>query len=72
MADIRKRPGRNGTPYRVRIRVESHPVAAVERATLEWVAWFNKHRLMAPIGSFPAADAEAADYRNLDEQAVSV
>ena len=23
---------------------------AVERATLEWVAWFNHHRLMEPLG----------------------
>jgi len=24
--------------------------AAVELATLEWVAWFNHHRLLEPIG----------------------
>ena len=32
---------------------------AVELATLEWVAWFNNHRLLAPIGYIPPAEAEA-------------
>lgn len=36
---------------------------AVELATLEWVAWFNHHRLLEPIGSIPPAEAEANDYR---------
>ena len=31
----------------------------VELATLEWVAWFNHHRLLEPIGSIPPAEAEA-------------
>ena len=26
---------------------------AVELATLEWVAWFNHHRLMEPLGYIP-------------------
>jgi putative transposase len=28
--------------------------AAVELATLEWVSWFNHHRLLEPIGYIPA------------------
>jgi len=32
---------------------------AVELATLEWVSWFNHHRLLAPLGYIPQAEAEA-------------
>ncbi|SIT38210.1 hypothetical protein BN2475_140066 [Paraburkholderia ribeironis] len=32
---------------------------SVELATLEWVAWFNHHRLMEPLGYIPPAEAEA-------------
>jgi transposase InsO family protein len=32
---------------------------SVEVATLEWVAWFNHHRLMGPLGYIPPAEAEA-------------
>jgi len=44
---------------------------AVELATLEWVAWFNHHRLLEPIGYIPPAEAEANYYRQLAEQAES-
>ena len=43
---------------------------AVELATLEWVSWFNNHRLLEPIGYVPPAEAEANYYRQLAEQAV--
>lgn len=46
-------------------------VEAVELATLEWVSWFNHHRLLEPIGYIPPAEAEANYYRNLSEQAVT-
>jgi len=36
---------------------------AVEMATLDWVHWFNHHRLLGPIGNIPPAEAEAAYYR---------
>jgi len=36
---------------------------AVEMATLDWVYWFNHHRLLGPIGNIPPAEAEAAYYR---------
>lgn len=37
---------------------------AVEIATLEWVSWFNHHRLLEPIGYIPPAEFEAMYYRN--------
>ena len=40
---------------------------AVELATLEWVAWFNHHRLLEPIGDIPPAEAEAVYYRQRTE-----
>lgn len=43
---------------------------AVELATLEWVSWFNHHRLLAPIGYIPPAEAEANYYRQLACQAM--
>lgn len=42
----------------------------VEFATLEWVSWFNNHRLLEPIGYIPPAEAEANYYRQLANQAV--
>ena len=45
---------------------------AVELATLEWVAWFNNHRLLAPIGYIPPAEAEANYYRNLASQTAAM
>lgn len=41
---------------------------AVELATLEWVSWFNHHRLLEPIGYIPPAEAEANYYRQLAEK----
>lgn len=41
---------------------------SVELATLEWVAWFNHHRLMEPLGYIPPAEAEANYYRQLSQQ----
>ena len=38
---------------------------SVEVATLEWVAWYNHHRLMEPLGYIPPAEAEANYYRQL-------
>ena len=38
---------------------------SVELATLEWVSWFNYHRLLGPIGYIPPAEA---DYRQLASQ----
>lgn len=37
---------------------------AVELATLEWVSWFNHHRLLEPIGYIPPAEAEANFWRD--------
>ncbi len=42
--------------------------ASVELATLEWVSWFNHHRLLAPIGYIPPAEAEENYYRQLTKK----
>lgn len=43
---------------------------AVELATLEWVSWFNHHRLLEPIGHIPPAEAEANYHRQHTGQAI--
>ncbi|WP_435531642.1 IS3 family transposase [Ramlibacter cellulosilyticus] len=45
---------------------------SVELATLEWVAWFNHHRLLEPIGNIPPAEAEANYYRQFAESDMPV
>jgi transposase InsO family protein len=40
---------------------------ALELATLEWVAWFNHHRLLEPIDYIPPAEAEANYWRQHTE-----
>ena len=48
-------------------RQRSWPNAsAVEMATLNWVEWFNNHRLFGPIGYIPPAEAEANYYATLE------
>ena len=44
---------------------------AVELATLEWVSWFNHHRLLGPIGHIPPAEAEANYWREQERQAIN-
>ena len=46
--------------------------AAVELATLEWVAWFNTQRLLEPIGHIPPAEAEANYYAIAEKHAVAM
>ncbi len=40
---------------------------SVEMATLEWVHWFNHHRLLESIGYIPPAEAEANYWQLLAE-----
>jgi len=40
---------------------------AVEFATLEWVHWFNHHRLLEPIGNIPPAELEASYYHSTSQ-----
>lgn len=40
---------------------------SVELATMEWVYWFNHHRLLEPLGYIPPAEYEANYYRQLSE-----
>jgi len=44
---------------------------AVELATLEWVSWFNHHRLLEPIGYIPPAEAEANYWRQRQGQVIT-
>jgi hypothetical protein len=37
----------------------------VEFATLEWIWWFNNHRLLGPIGHVPPAEFEEQYYRSV-------
>ncbi len=46
-------------------RAPSKTRESVELATLEWVAWYNHHRLMEPLGYIPPAEAEANYYSQL-------
>ena len=43
-------------------------VEDVEFATLEWVWWFNHHRLLEPIGYVPPVEYEEAYYRQQETQ----
>jgi len=45
---------------------------AVELATLEWVSWFNNHRLLEPLGYIPPAEAEANYWRQQERQTTPV
>ena len=36
----------------------------VEYATLDWVSWYNEHRLLEPIGYIPPVEFEQVYYRN--------
>ncbi len=41
----------------------------IELATLEWVWWFNNHRLLETLGNIPPAEYEEAHYHELQAQA---
>jgi putative transposase len=45
---------------------------AVELATLEWVSWFNHHRLMGPLGNVPPVEFEANYHRQRAGQTATV
>lgn len=44
-------------------------IESLELATLEWVTWFNHHRLFEPIGYIPPAEAEQQYYLQQSVQA---
>ena len=44
---------------------------AVELATLEWVSWFNHHRLLESIGYIPPAEAEEHYWRQRSQAPVA-
>jgi transposase InsO family protein len=53
----------------IRRRGPWRSVEEVELATLEWVWWFNYHRLLEPIGYVPPVEHEEAYYRRQENQA---
>jgi transposase InsO family protein len=55
----------------IRRRGPWRSVEAVEFATLEWVHWFNHHRLFEPIGNIPPAEAEARYYASMTERVMA-
>lgn len=44
---------------------------SVELATLQWVHWFNRIRVLKPIGGIPPAEAEANYWRQLAGEAAT-
>ena len=42
------------------------PFEAVDFSTLEWVDWFNRRRLLEPIGNIPPAEAEQNYHAPMD------
>ena len=44
---------------------------AVELATLEWVDWFNKRRILGSVGNVPPIEAEHSYYEKAKENAAS-
>lgn len=55
----------------IRRRGPWRSLEAVEFATLEWVHWFNNHRLLEPIGNVPPAEAEARYYAEAEAPALA-
>ncbi len=46
--------------------------ASVELATLNWVSWYNRQRLLGPIGDIPPAEAEQRYHERLEAQAAEL
>ena len=44
---------------------------AIEFATLEWVDWFNRRRLLGPIENIPPTEAEQSYYAAMDNLAMA-
>ena len=55
--------------YKAELIHRRGPMESVELATLEWVSWFNRQRLMETLGYIPPAEVEANYYRQLNSQA---
>ncbi len=48
-----------------------HGLQAVEMAALDWVDWFNRRRLLGPIGNIPPVEAEARYYAHTEPTAMA-
>jgi len=63
--------GVSGTGARPPAVPHQNTKQAVELATLQWVHWFNHHRLLEPMGNLPPAEAEDAYHSQFAESAIS-
>jgi putative transposase len=69
--------GPDGKTYTAAYTMEKQPngfwrsFEAVEFATLEWVDWFNRRRLLEPIGNIPPAEAGQNHYAVMDKVAMA-
>jgi len=50
--------------------VRAGETVAVELATVEWVFWFDHHRLLKPLGYTPPTEIEVNYYMQLSSQAI--
>lgn len=57
-----RRPAKGGGLSKTEVNRHRGPrriLEGVEFATLEWVEWFNRCRLLEPIGNIPPTDGQA-------------
>ncbi len=59
------------TAEQIQRRARWKTCEAVKRATLEWVSWFNHHRLLGSIRHIPPAEAELNYCQQLERSAVT-
>ena len=55
----------------IRLRGPWRALEDVEFAVLEWVWWFNHHRLLEPLGYLPPAEYEKAFYSRRKDQVLN-
>jgi hypothetical protein len=55
----------------IHLRAPWNTKESVELASLEWMSWFNRHRLLEPISYIPPAEAEATYCRHLANRAAT-
>lgn len=56
--------GQRWDPDLIRRRGPWRTAEHVEAATLDWIDWFNRHRLLEVNGDFPPIGLEHAHYRH--------
>lgn len=56
-------------PLLIHRRAPWNTIESLELATLEWVTWFNRQRLLEPLCYIPPAEAKDRYYLQLTPQA---